>query len=100
MANEDQGWQLQPLTFRSETPLIGPLVTILRQGWHSIAGKWALQHLIDQQNGFNLVSSRQLLALEAEQDELRHEVAYLTAQLGIMRRQLQELQANMSPNHE
>ena len=100
MANEDKGWQLQPLTFHSEAPLFGPLITTLRNGWHSIAGKWALQHIIDQQNGFNLISSQQLLALETEQDELRHEVAHLTAQLQSVQRQLQDLQARVTPDLE
>ena len=81
MASESRGWQLQPIDF-------GAGAGALRRIWHGIAGKWALQYVIDQQNGFNEVLGKQVLALEAEQDELRREIARLNSQLQSLRHQL------------
>ena len=94
MVNEDKGWQIEPITFGSDSPLIGPLIGTLRRLWHGIAGKWALQYVIDQQNGFNQVVGQQLLALETEHDELRREVARLHSQLQSLQSQLNSLQGD------
>ena len=81
MTSESKGWQLQPINF-------GAGAGTLRRICHGIAGKWALQYVIDQQNGFNEVLGKQVLALEAEQDELRRELARLSSQIQTLKQQL------------
>lgn len=51
--------QLQAFKFTSNVPLLGGLIAWTRNAIHSLAGKWALRHLADQQSVFN----RQMLGL-------------------------------------
>ncbi len=45
--------QLQPFKFTSQVPVLGGLIARTRNAIHSLAGKWALRHLADQQSAFN-----------------------------------------------
>jgi GT2 family glycosyltransferase len=45
--------QLQEFTFTSHAPVIGGLITWARRALHSIAGKWALRYVADQQSAIN-----------------------------------------------
>jgi hypothetical protein len=44
---------LQEYRFEAQTPLLGPLIARFRAGWHSIAGKWALRFIAQQQSAIN-----------------------------------------------
>ncbi len=52
--------------FHSETPVIGPLVARLRDAWYGVAARWAIRHLIRQQNEIN---QRQAM-LNRQQEEV------------------------------
>lgn len=55
--------------FHSAKPLLGPLIVAARRLWHSIAGKWALRQLIQQQNRFNALTAR---LLDEQHDRSKH----------------------------
>lgn len=52
--------------FHSETPIIGPLVARLRDAWYGVAARWAIRHLLRQQNEIN---QRQAM-LNRQQEEV------------------------------
>ncbi len=84
---------LEELPFRSNVPLLGPLIAWFRAAWNNVASRWYLGHLMAQQNEFNRLAVAQLEGYEAElRDlmELLEEQVVLTAE---MQRRVQELQA-------
>jgi GT2 family glycosyltransferase len=44
---------LQELEFHSTVPIVGPLITRFRSLWYSVAARWAVRHLIQQQEAIN-----------------------------------------------
>jgi hypothetical protein len=55
---------LQDLDFRSELPVIGPLVARLRSLWYGVAARWAVRHLVQQQQVIN----RQQKTIDRQQE--------------------------------
>ena len=53
----------------SEAPVIGPLVARLRDAWFGVAARWAIRHLIRQQNEIN---QRQAM-LNRQQEEINRQ---------------------------
>lgn len=76
---------------RSNAPFVGPLIAALRNVWYSVAARWGVQQVFDQQNEFNRLT---LAALEDQQDQtewLRLQDQQLTDQT----RQIAELTARV-----
>ena len=48
-------WNVQELPFESSTPVIGPLLAAFRSAWNSIAAKWHVRRILNQQNAYNLI---------------------------------------------
>ena len=44
---------LAELEFRSSVPVIGPLLSKMRSLWYSVAARWAVRSLAQQQEAFN-----------------------------------------------
>jgi GT2 family glycosyltransferase len=79
--------------FRSDAPLLGPLIARIRAAWNDVASRWYVGHVVTQQNEFNRLAVEQVAAYEAElreQMELLEEQAAVTAEL---QQRVQELQA-------
>ena len=67
---------LQEFEFRSSLPVIGPVIARLRSLWYSVAARWAIRSLIEQQEAINQqqdVYARSLLSLSQEVARLIHE---------------------------
>jgi hypothetical protein len=62
---------LQEYRFRSQVPLIGPLIARFREIWNGVATKWYVRPLIQQQNEIN----QQLVAALAAQAASLRDVA-------------------------
>lgn len=65
---------LTEFEFRSALPVVGPLVALIRRTWSAVAAKWAIRHLIHQQQAINQELAKRLqqltdavLALERQQ---------------------------------
>jgi hypothetical protein len=87
---------LEDRPFRSDVPLLGPLIARFRAAWNDVASRWYLGHLIAQQNEFNRLAVEQLASYEAEfreQMELLEEQVVITAE---MQQRVQELQAQLA----
>ena len=94
---ENQDWlfekgKIVEQPFSSEIPIFGPLIVWFRTMWNSVAAKWYVRPMLDQQNNFNRQIVERVRDFEAyayglssEQDRdlsrLRHDVAALHYQL-------------------
>ena len=76
---------LTDIRFQSNAPIIGPLLTGLRRIGYSIAARWGIQHLRQQQE---IINQQQALQIAF----LRRQVDSLTAQNGMLASQLAQLQ--------
>ena len=86
---DDSWWELREQPFYSDKPLIGRLIVRFRTFWNSIATRWYVVPLIQQQTAINY-------RLQAEIRRLQAEIASLREELGVeqeLRRVLDEEQA-------
>lgn len=95
----DEPWQLEELAFQSQTAVVGGLIGRFRALWYSVAAKWAVRHLITQQNQINRLIYQSLQSqaawLSAQDKELvslRQQLAEVTAQLVQTQKRLAELE--------
>lgn len=80
--------EIKEQPFHSDAPLIGSIIARFRDLWNSVAAKWYVRPLLQQQNHFNrLVVQRlrdqelRLIEQDREQTAMTHDLAQLTAQL-------------------
>jgi O-antigen biosynthesis protein len=72
-----QKWNVSERPFTSQVPIAGRLIAALRTAWNSVATKWYVRPIVQQQNEFNFLVVQ---ALQNRADALRHLPA-LMAQL-------------------
>jgi len=87
---------LQEQPFHSTVPLLGPLIVRFRAAWNSVATKWYVRAILQQQNEFNQLlvarleqTEAQLLEQDRHQAQLTRQVAALTAQVVQLNRLLE-----------
>ncbi len=105
---EDADWlleksQVRERPFTSTTPIIGPLLVRFREVWNSVATKWYVRPLLQQQNSFNQLVVSQLhehdqwfVLQDREQTALANELAQISVHLGQMNRRLQQLEKQLT----
>jgi GT2 family glycosyltransferase len=49
----NQRWAIQEHQFRSDVPILGPLIAAFRRRWNSVSTRWYVQPIIRQQSEFN-----------------------------------------------
>jgi hypothetical protein len=97
--------------FHSDVPLLGPLIARLRGLWNSVATKWYVRPLLQQQNDFNLAvaqrmevieeyvfehsttQDRELVRLQRETAELQLVAAHLKEVVQALDQQLAQIEA-------
>jgi GT2 family glycosyltransferase len=92
-------WQIQERPFASKSPIIGPAIARFRELWNSVATKWYVHPLIEQQNEINrrlrealVVAQKKAIALDREAADMRR----LCAQaIYGMREELDSLQSRI-----
>lgn len=72
-------WRLQERPFVSHVPIIGPIIVRFREVWNSIATKWFVRPLIQQQNELNWLMVRGLQELEESISRLQDLASELDA---------------------
>ncbi|MFN2170985.1 MAG: hypothetical protein ACK2UF_06095 [Candidatus Promineifilaceae bacterium] len=88
--------------FSSKVPVFGPVIAWFRTKWNSVATKWYVRPMLEQQNDFNRLAVERLrefetisyefsLEQEHELGRLRHDLAALHLQLTQLNRRLAEL---------
>jgi len=66
---ELQEFELRELEFRSDVPVVGPLISWIRSFWYRIAAKWAIRYLMQQQEVINRYYAQRL------KDYVRQQIA-------------------------
>ena len=91
---------LQEHRFRSDIPVIGPLIAWFRERWNNIATKWYIRPLIQQQNEFNVQVADYLAAqsqfLHILEADLAAQRAGLDQQRDALAAQAAQLAATMA----
>lgn len=78
----EAGWlELKEYAFRSSLPLIGPVVTWMRQLWYGIAARWAMLYFMQQQEAINRRQAMVELALAQRVQAVAEELSLLAARL-------------------
>lgn len=72
---------LREFVFRSEIPIIGPLISRFRAFWYSIAAQWGIRYLIQQQDAINQHHQQRLAEMADQNALLAREIANLSLQL-------------------
>jgi hypothetical protein len=95
------------LPFRSSVPILGPLIVWVRSAWNSVATKWYVRPMLQQQNEFNVAVADRLDFAEtftydqaARQDRdmtvLHRESAALELTVRHLEQQVQDLNARLA----
>jgi hypothetical protein len=106
--------EIKEQPFRSPTRIVGPLIARFRSLWNSVATKWYVRPLLQQQNRYNrLLVERlhdhdvRLVEQDREQTALTHDLAELSAQLAqtnrllaVIDQRLQRLEENQGAAQE
>lgn len=82
--------EIQELAFTSDSPLFGPLIATLRRAWNSVAAKWAVRSVIQQQNSFNKLVTRLLAEQDKQVEDNASETTLLARELLASQRHLDE----------
>ena len=103
---EEKG-RLQERPFTSSVPLLGPLIVWFRSAWNSVAAKWVMRPIIQQQNEFNSLVVKQIGSFEdqileqvieqdREQTALVREMGELSLQVRQMIRLLEAIDGRLA----
>ena len=99
--------RLEERPFTSTVPLFGPLIVRFRSAWNSVAAKWVMRPVIQQQNEFNTLLVQQMSDFESqimtqvieqdrEQTALIREIGELDVQLKQMIRLLEGIDTRLA----
>ena len=95
--------QVRERPFISNAPIIGPLLVRFREVWNSVATKWYVRPLLQQQNSFNQLVVSQLqehdqwfILQDREQTELANDLAQMSIHLGQIGRRLQQIDEQLA----
>ncbi|MFN2303460.1 MAG: hypothetical protein ACK2TV_06980, partial [Anaerolineales bacterium] len=66
---DDKDWLIEKgivveRPFSSKVPLFGPLIVWFRMMWNSVATKWYVRPMLDQQNDFNRLAVESIRDIE------------------------------------
>ncbi len=81
---------LTEFEFESQTPVLGPLLTAVREMWYNMAARWADRHDRQQQEVINQQAATQLQMLRQQIDGLAQQNAALAQQLVQLQRELEK----------
>lgn len=99
--------RLKERPFESSVPVIGPLITGFRSLWNSVAAKWYVRPLLQQQTEFNILVvqrisdfesqiSKQVIEQDRDQTHLMRETGELVVNLTHLNRMLQSLDERLA----
>ena len=68
---------LNELKFSSSLPVVGSVLSSVRELWNSISTKWYVRHIVQQQSDFNAAVVHSVQDLETTLESIRQEIKYL-----------------------
>jgi hypothetical protein len=101
--NLSDRWELKERPFSSSVPIFGGLIVGIRRAWNSVAAKWYVRPIVEQQNQYNRLFAElidnfntQLVEDARESSEVSHDIAELTALMTSINSSLQSLEERLS----
>ena len=99
----DPRWEVQEIPFTSSVPIFGPIVVFVRNSWNSVATKWYVRRIVQQQNQYNRLLAdlvehcyTQLVEEDRETSEVIHDIAELATILNSINSSVQSLDERLS----
>ena len=96
-------WELKERPFSSSIPIFGRIIVGFRNAWNSVAAKWYVRPIVEQQNQYNRLFAElidhfntQLVEDAREASEISHDIAEVTSMLTSMNSSLQSLEERLS----
>jgi hypothetical protein len=96
-------WEIKERPFSSSIPIFGPIIVGFRNAWNSVAAKWYVRPIVEQQNQYNRLFAElidhfntQLVEDAREASEISHDIAEVTAMLTSMNNSLHSLEERLS----
>jgi len=81
-------WEVHDKPLSSDLPVIGPLVAWFRNSVNSIATKWYMQSILQQQNQLNRRLSEQTAQLQLQLSDQDHELSIMAHDMAEITNQL------------
>lgn len=96
-------WEVKERPFSSSIPIFGGIIVWFRNAWNSVAAKWHIRPIVQQQNQYNRLFAElidhyntQLAEDSREASEISHDLAEVTAMLTSINNSLQSLEERLS----
>jgi GT2 family glycosyltransferase len=83
--------------FRSAVPVLGPLISAVRSLWYSVAARWAVGHLIHQQEAINRMQHVINQGQEAINEQSARSIATLVREVAHLASQLEAERGSPAP---
>jgi hypothetical protein len=100
---KSERWVLEEKPFTSSVPVVGGLIVGFRNAWNSVAAKWYIRRIAQQQTRFNLLFAQlidhlnsQLVSDSKENSEFSHDLAEMTVLLTSIKHSLESLEERIS----
>jgi len=81
--------------FRSQLPLVGPLIAGFRELWNSVSTKWYVGDIIRQQMGFNDLVSWLMSEEALRAEDAAGEITALASAIALLSSRLDRMEANL-----
>jgi GT2 family glycosyltransferase len=91
---------LEEFEFRSSVPVLGPLIVQLRSMWYSIAARWGIQHLAQQQDIVNRRQTTFSHVIDVHVCSLEHRVETLVAENAFLAEEIARLRLQIEADKE
>ena len=100
---KSERWVLEEIPFTSSVPVVGGLIVGFRNAWNSVAAKWYVRRIAQQQTRYNLLFAQlidhlnsQLASDSKENSEFSHDIAEITVLTTSISRSLESLEERIS----
>ena len=104
---EKKRWVLQEQPFTSSVPVIGVLIVAFRNMWNSVAAKWYVRSIAQQQSEYNLLQAQLIDHLNGhladgvrENSEFSHDIAEVATLLYSLNHSIDSLENRIAKLEE
>lgn len=104
---ENKRWGLQEQSFTSSVPVIGGLIVAFRNMWNSVAAKWYVRSIAQQQSEYNLMQAQLIDHLNGhladgvrENSEFSHDIAEFATLLNSLNHSIDSLENRIAKLEE
>lgn len=92
--------QLQEHPLQSSIPILGGFIAAIRNLWGTVAAKWMIRQVVQQQNEFNLLAADHLQSLNRRLVDQDKQIVSLTRQVAELNVTIHQLQKQLKQQSE